>query len=529
MTRFFFLWISILSPSSSAAGHQRLHNGTEQGDPQQAPCTRSESHAGLVTVDCSNGTTGEELRSTFNESSWRQFWKFKMDRNTNVEELPEGALQNVSFERMNIRNSVVKTIHPSALLSSAETLSVLEIFSCHMESFPFDVLPRLTNLRALILPLNRFASVPPLRSRSLEELFLMWNKIMRLEKDGWATPKLRKLVLGDSQSADETISFVMPLSNEDRRSAVISLHEAGKSPAEIFRLLQNNGYNRNFIKRTIQRFLETNSTEDRDGAFLLHIQQVNLASNTSHYAPMAPSSRKSPSNGKSEGDGEDAREMEGSKDGNPFSEFPSDVINALERLEEFSCAECNLGPNIPSGFINFRSESLKVVNLAWNKIVRLEPGAITGMTPNTYVDLQHNNIATFPKESFQSILQVLSRGNGILNVNSFSPEGGKPAGNTIPCDCHAEWLTNDRLFKSIGGRCRNGIEFHQFRWDELECLQPCPYSCVQIGLFPLCNPETVILSKVEGCRHQELCCQPNFPSIAATTKPRPTGAIAARI
>ncbi|CAG0901433.1 unnamed protein product, partial [Darwinula stevensoni] len=61
----------------------------------------------------------------------------------------------------------------------------------------------------------------------------------------------------------EITRFVMPLSNEDRRSAVISLHEAGKSPTEIFRLLQNNGYNRNFIKRTIQRFLETNSTEDR--------------------------------------------------------------------------------------------------------------------------------------------------------------------------------------------------------------------------------------------------------------------------
>ncbi|CAG0898765.1 unnamed protein product [Darwinula stevensoni] len=61
------------------------------------------------------------------------------------------------------------------------------------------------------------------------------------------------IACGDSPSADETISFVMPLSNEDRRSAVISLHEAGKSPTEIFRLLQNNGYNRNFIKRTIQR------------------------------------------------------------------------------------------------------------------------------------------------------------------------------------------------------------------------------------------------------------------------------------
>ncbi|CAG0895601.1 unnamed protein product [Darwinula stevensoni] len=264
----------------------------------------------------------------------------------------------------------------------------------------------MTSLKVLILPLNRFASVPPLQSRSLEELFLMWNNILRLEKDGWGTPKLRKLML----------------------------------------------------------------------------------------------------------------------DGNPFSEFPSDVINGLERLEEFSCAECNLGPNIPSGFIKSRSETLKVVNLAWNKIVTLEPGAITDLTPKTNVDLQHNNIATFPKESFQSILQVLSRGNGILNVNSFSPEGGTPAGNTIQCDCEAGWLANDRLFKSIGGKCQNGSEFQKFRWDELECLQPCPYSCVHVSLFSICKPETVILSKVEGCRAQEICCQPNFQSIVAatTTTPRPT-------
>ncbi|CAG0897613.1 unnamed protein product [Darwinula stevensoni] len=43
----------------------------------------------------------------------------------------------------------------------------------------------------------------------------------------------------------------------------IVLHEAGKSPSEIFRLLQNNGDNRDVIKRTIEQFLGTNSTEDR--------------------------------------------------------------------------------------------------------------------------------------------------------------------------------------------------------------------------------------------------------------------------
>ncbi|CAG0900823.1 unnamed protein product [Darwinula stevensoni] len=71
--------------------------------------------------------------------------------------------------------------------------------------------------------------------------------------------QLQGNLLSVKSQLDEVSNFVMPLSNEDRRSAVISLHEAGKSPTEIFRLLQN----RNFIKRMIQRFLETNSTEDR--------------------------------------------------------------------------------------------------------------------------------------------------------------------------------------------------------------------------------------------------------------------------
>ncbi|CAG0880749.1 unnamed protein product [Darwinula stevensoni] len=46
-------------------------------------------------------------------------------------------------------------------------------------------------------------------------------------------------------------------------SAAISFPEAGKSPSEIFRLLQNNGSNRNIMKRTIKQFLEINSTEGR--------------------------------------------------------------------------------------------------------------------------------------------------------------------------------------------------------------------------------------------------------------------------
>ena len=41
------------------------------------------------------------------------------------------------------------------------------------------------------------------------------------------------------------------------------MHKAGYQPAEIFHLLKHDGYNRNFISRTIKRYTENGKIEDR--------------------------------------------------------------------------------------------------------------------------------------------------------------------------------------------------------------------------------------------------------------------------
>ena len=50
---------------------------------------------------------------------------------------------------------------------------------------------------------------------------------------------------------------------ENKRGAIIELYRAGKTPPEISKLLQNSDVNRMLIQRTIKRYNETKSIEDR--------------------------------------------------------------------------------------------------------------------------------------------------------------------------------------------------------------------------------------------------------------------------
>jgi len=58
-------------------------------------------------------------------------------------------------------------------------------------------------------------------------------------------------------------SFGGMASITEKRSAIIALHKTGKTGPEIFNLLRNQNYTRKFIWRTISRFLETGSVNDK--------------------------------------------------------------------------------------------------------------------------------------------------------------------------------------------------------------------------------------------------------------------------
>ncbi|CAG0901509.1 unnamed protein product [Darwinula stevensoni] len=193
--------------------------------------------------------------------------------------------------------------------------------------------------------------------------------------------------------------------------------------------------------------------------------------------------------------------------GTPPSKFPTTLIKRMKNLEKFCCHRCNPGPILPRGLLQFRSNALKLVDLRDNGISRVEPGAIAGLAPSTKIYINGNDIAVLSELSFRPILDVLSSGDGVLDVS----------GNPILCNCEMAWLVLRRKFlRNVSGKCQNGTEFKDLDSDSIRaCPRDCPYQCVDSRRLSLCTPGTVTLSHVDDCGPGELCCRRNVPKNAA--------------
>ena len=114
-----------------------------------------------------------------------------------MKDLPEGVFGDLSFEKILIYNTSLKTIHSSVILSSRDRLVDLTIAHSRLQGFPFSLLPTFPLLKKLWLQNNSLTSVPVLQSESLEVLYLYSNRITKVDEDGWATPNLRELYLSE--------------------------------------------------------------------------------------------------------------------------------------------------------------------------------------------------------------------------------------------------------------------------------------------------------------------------------------------
>ncbi|CAG0910238.1 unnamed protein product, partial [Darwinula stevensoni] len=73
------------------------------------------------------------------------------------------------------------------------------------------------------------------------------------------------------------------------------------------------------------------------------------------------------------------------------------------------------------------------------------------LTPDTEIDIQWNPFTELPESIFRPILDVLSQGNGFVNVNEVTK---------IRCDCGMAWmLTAEKFQKHVRGKCENGTKF----------------------------------------------------------------------
>ncbi|CAG0880250.1 unnamed protein product [Darwinula stevensoni] len=130
---------------------------------------------------------------------------------------------------------------------------------------------------------------------------------------------------------------------------------------------------------------------------------------------------------------------------NPISDLPPGMVEGMRNLMSFDASHCNLGPVLRNGSLAFQSKSLAKIFLQENDIVKLEPGAITGLRNDTRLDLRGNKIRNLTEGSFRPMLEHLSSGtSGFIFL----------WGNPVICD---EWLVRSPDFKKFLQRLE-GVE-----------------------------------------------------------------------
>ncbi|CAG0888721.1 unnamed protein product [Darwinula stevensoni] len=402
--------------------------------------------------------------------------QFHMKGNKMLEDLHEGVFAGLSFQWIFVEDTNVRTIHPSALLHSMEVIMDLTIGDSGLEEFPFQLLPKFRRLKGLSLYGNLLTSVPALQTDTLEMLDLSMNNISRLEGNEWATPSLKNFNLSSNSLSSvpalkiDSLEILDLSRNEITRLEVnrlampklmildLSRNSLASVPAMKMQSLERLNLSLNIWLNRVEEdgwatpnlksidlsgnsltsvpILKIDSLEKLD----VGSNDINLWEKNGWGAPrlknlclswnsltQVPALKMDSLEILDLGFNKITRLEENGWSTpnlkslyisyNPLAMLPSAVIKDLKKLEVFSCEKCNLGPTLPCGFLEFRSNALKTVSLILSGISILEPGAITGLKADTGVYLDNNNITTLDERIFRSILGVILPGDGILSLN----------------------------------------------------------------------------------------------------------------
>ncbi|CAG0889356.1 unnamed protein product [Darwinula stevensoni] len=269
-----------------------------------SPCTCFTNEEG-VHAECYQATSSQDIFFAFNDAVWpvTNLTSFNLGHNYDVEEFSERIFGDISFEEITGVWSVVRSIHPSALLPSKDRLKRITMVRGALEQFPWDYMQHFTQLTSLEFQYNRLTGLPPVQSDSLE-------------------------------------------------------------------------------------FIDQNQVSDIQPGFFL----------------------------------------------------------GLTSLEEISCYPCPLGPTLRNGTLAFDSPYLEYVEFPVSGISSLESHAITGLRPDTIVELSGNPISELTEGTFRPMLEILSQGDGSISLGSH-----------IVCDCTIAWLVlNPNFHGSIIASCADG-------------------------------------------------------------------------
>ncbi|CAG0892362.1 unnamed protein product [Darwinula stevensoni] len=128
-------------------------------------------------------------------------------------------------------------------------------------------------------------------------------------------------------------------------------------------------------------------------------------------------------------------------------ELPLMLVVTMQNLTRMELHGNQFGPELPERFLEFNSPALQFLALHVNSISSLEPGAITGLVPDTFINLGQNVIEELHEASFRPMVEILAQGTGSLDLH----------GNPLSCWCDLAWLvTNEVLRPKVTGTCKSG-------------------------------------------------------------------------
>jgi len=156
----------------------------------------------------------------------------------------------------------------------------------------------------------------------------------------------------------------------------------------------------------------------------------------------------------------------------------SEISSAIEKFENLQLLRLRYNEDLkilPAGSLNFTSDNLATIDLSFNEIGMIEPGAFNGNFSDTVINFSHNNLRKMDEVVFEPLLSNWN--NSTIHIT----------GNPINCDCDLFWLlnVNRHLLPRVEGDCiyKDGNRTHLADFDNNELLSCSGCS----GLYSMLN------------------------------------------
>ncbi|XP_050705652.1 oplophorus-luciferin 2-monooxygenase non-catalytic subunit-like isoform X3 [Eriocheir sinensis] len=174
------------------------------------PCICTASASYEITMDCSNVDSSESLRKIFETPfAFNDFKRLIIDPLSPVStlyDLPAGVFGPVSFEEIDVTNTLIETVDEEAIVNSHNTLVRLNMRGNKINKFPFETLDLYVELIELDLANNQISGVmPDIVTEALTTLDLSGNTGITLTETVFiGSLKLQVLRLNNMALGDTT-------------------------------------------------------------------------------------------------------------------------------------------------------------------------------------------------------------------------------------------------------------------------------------------------------------------------------------